>query len=103
MSGLPAHIVGDRGGSTYSGGITTGIGGANTLAGEISTNMMDSEMNTIINTALNSQSSTREKNKNLKKLEMIKYHEKEDELRLSMLGLEISDPNVFGQKREILA
>jgi len=57
MSGLPAHIVGDKGGSTYSGGITTGIGGVNTLAGDISTNMMDSEMNTIINTALNSQSS----------------------------------------------
>ena len=103
MSGLPAHIVGDKGGSTYSGGITTGVGGVNTLGGEISTNMMDSEMNTIINTALNSQSSFRDKNKNLQKQNKIKYNEKEDELRLSMLGLEISDPNVFGQKKQILA
>ena len=56
-------------------------------------------MNTIINTALNSQSSSRDKNGQLAKvpnIDQIKYDQKDDELRLSMLGLEISDPNVFG-------
>ena len=49
MRGIPAHIVGDKGGSTYSGGVTSVFG---EVGEKISTNMLESEMNTIINNQL---------------------------------------------------